>query len=265
MSLMLDQEAMHDYKNLFKKPVILEVSPNDTMYTGILYSNNDESYLNTGYSALLCIRSAMIAADKEGAQKILDFACGHGRVLRMLRAYFPNAQITACDIDRDGVDFCAKSFDSISIYSKERPEQIEIKEKFDIIWVGSLFTHLDQNRWHQYLQFLIDHLNHEGLLVFTTHGRVPVEWIRCGVSPYELTAKQIYGLEDDQFKEILKAYDCNGFGYVDYPTLKDFGISFSTPSWVIKQLEKFSNIQLVLYLEQGWGHHHDVVACRKFV
>ncbi|MGG5887557.1 methyltransferase [Falsiroseomonas sp. HC035] len=42
-------------------------------------------------------------------QKILDLPCGFGRVTRVLRVRFPHASITACDLDREGVEFARRS------------------------------------------------------------------------------------------------------------------------------------------------------------
>src|SRR4051794_896860 len=63
------------------EPVIGTIAPGDGMYLG-----NNGDYLRAGYSALGCIRLALLMAGKSDAMNILDMACGHGRVLRMLRA-----------------------------------------------------------------------------------------------------------------------------------------------------------------------------------
>lgn len=235
-----------------------DISPSDAMYGG-----NSEHYFSVGYSALRCIKSAIIAAEKKDVNNILDFPCGHGRVLRTLRADFPDANIYACDLERDGVDFCAKTFNAIPVYSNEDPWKVEIKSDFDIIWVGSLFTHFNQYNWDRFLQFFIAHLSPDGLLVFTTHGRRPVEWIRKGVTQFGLTRKQMYGLEDDQFKQLLQDYDKYGFSYENYPLQKNYGISLSSPSWVMSKLQTYGDFRVVMFLEHGWDHHQDVVACVK--
>ena len=86
--------------------------------------------------------------------RILDFPCGHGRVLRYLRAEFPQAEITACDLLRDGVDFCAANFGAIPVYSDPDPSRIGLpRDAFDLIWVGSLFTHFDAARWAKSFSF----------------------------------------------------------------------------------------------------------------
>jgi hypothetical protein len=56
-------------------------------------------------------------------------------------------------------------------HSEIHPGKIPIRETFDLIWVGSLLTHLDEPLWHEFLAFHVDRLNPQGLLVLTAHGR----------------------------------------------------------------------------------------------
>src|SRR3954467_990164 len=129
--------------------VISAIAPGDGMYLG-----DNRTYFRVGYSALRSIRLALALADKPDVANILDMACGHGRVLRMLKADFPRARLTACDINRGGVDFCAETFGATPVYSAERPEEIRLPGSFDLIWCGSLFTHFDRDRWPGFLDLL---------------------------------------------------------------------------------------------------------------
>jgi SAM-dependent methyltransferase len=146
--------------------VCLEIDRNDMMYEG-----QAAAYFSSGYSALFCMRQALEAAGRTSVQSILDFGCGHGRVLRSLHAQFPDATLTAVDVDRRGVDFCAKKLGAKPIYSNYDFSNIVFREKFDLIWVGSLFTHLSAKRWPKVLELLRVVLTEDGLLVFSTHGR----------------------------------------------------------------------------------------------
>ena len=101
--------------------LICEISPDDKMFLTInpLIDDKIERYLSVGKSAIDSIKT-VLDLEKKGVndiKSILDLPCGHGRVLRYLKSEFPNSRITACDINRDGVDFCAKTFDVFSVYS----------------------------------------------------------------------------------------------------------------------------------------------------
>lgn len=59
----------------------------------------------------------MSLSERASTDRILDFGCGHGRVMRWLRAAYPNARITGTDVDKGGVDFCAATFGSHTVVS----------------------------------------------------------------------------------------------------------------------------------------------------
>jgi SAM-dependent methyltransferase len=164
-----------------------EISPSDSMYMG-----SRGAYVVAGVSALECVRDALKSVEKSTVTRILDLPCGAGRVLRVLRAAFPDANLTACDLDRDGVDFCANVLGAKPVYSRSAPDEVELDGGFDLIWCGSLFTHLDARRWPAFFDLLGQALSPGGLLVLTTHGRHPphvlrrlanasAEWIRSQI------------------------------------------------------------------------------------
>ena len=130
--------------------VIQDISANDEMFQG-----NRTGYFKTAASCLRCVELAMQAAGMERPTSILDLPCGHGRVLRMLKARFPEAQLTACDTNRDGVEFCARTFDAAPVYASDEPSSTRIEGSFDLVWVGSLLTHFDKDRWRGFMDLFM--------------------------------------------------------------------------------------------------------------
>src|SRR5215203_6248118 len=112
--------------------LVTEVAEADSMYDG-----RDGHYVSVGLSALRAIEDALSDA-RVPPRRILDLPCGHGRVTRMLRARFPDAAITVCDIDRGGVDFAASRFGARAVYSVEDFGALDLEESYDLVWVGSL-------------------------------------------------------------------------------------------------------------------------------
>jgi SAM-dependent methyltransferase len=231
--------------------VIRTISPRDEMVDG------DESrYLSVGRSAMKCVEVSLQSAGKDtrDVKKILDLPCGHGRVLRHLKAGFPDAKLTACDTLRDGVDFCAKEFGATPVYSRDNPAQIPIEpDQFDLIWVGSLFTHFDAHKWQPFLRIFLSWLTPGGVLIFTTHGRRVREW---------MTTPSFYGLDDEGKTSLLYNFEDCGFGYVTYPGGEtDYGVSLSDPAWVLGELLKINGLRVVHFAERSWDNHHDCFAC----
>jgi SAM-dependent methyltransferase len=202
-----------------------DISPQDLMYR-----HDPEHYFRFGKTAVKLIRHALFTTQRTTFNSILDLPCGHGRVLRSLRAEFPRARLTACDIDRNAVDFCAETFGAESVYSSEDPSELDVGQH-DLIWCGSLFTHLKD--WDDFLRLFERSLVPRGILVFTTAGR---------------------------------AMGADGFRYVEYPDevkgplgIEHYGTSYSSLSWVLKKLEDF-DFRILYATEKAW-HGQDVIAC----
>jgi SAM-dependent methyltransferase len=233
------------------KGVITDISPWDPVYS----PERHDLYFRWGESAVACIRLALLAAEKEDPSSVLDFACGHGRVMRTVKAAFPDARLTACDIDRAGVDFCARTFGAVPIESSEDPEKIEIEDRFDLIWVGSMFTHLEAERWIGFLRLFESLLEPGGVLVFTTAGRFVIEKMKVG--------KQSLGLRDSQVEELIADFARDGFGYQEYARRPGWGLARASPAWVCSRLDEVPQLRLVSYFERGWLSSQDVVSCAR--
>lgn len=229
----------------------LTIAPDDGMLLRDLpHEHSLTHYLESGRTALRCIRAALGAAGKTDVRRVLDLPCGHGRILRVLKAAFPAAALTACDVDRAGVDFCARQFGADPVYSVENPAAIPLRGPFDLIWVGSLLTHFDAPRWPTFLGRFRELLAPDGVCVFTTHGLGAVEFIRAGRSNY--------GVADPH--KLLRWYRRHGFGFLPYRRGGVYGVSMSTVGWVADQIHKLPDTRLVMVTEMGWHNHQDVVA-----
>jgi SAM-dependent methyltransferase len=230
--------------------VVSDVSPNDTMMT-----SSWTAYLLTGARAFACIRSSLELAGKRSIERVLDFGSGHGRVLRVLKAAFADASFVACDLDEDAVEFCASTFGATPVVSHENPDRIEIEGRFDLIWSGSVFTHVDAVCWPAFLTKLESLLAPSGILVFTAHGAPEVERLR------DQNAVSATGLSQDERKTVLESYDRTGFGYAGYSFRSDFGTAVASPAWVRGRIAECSRLRLLKHAEHAWGGGQDVVTC----
>jgi len=230
--------------------VNMTISPNDEMFGG-----NIDVYMSVSFSAMNCINTALQLSEIT-PQKILDLPCGHGRVARSLRAYFPDAEITVCDLNKDGVDFCAENFNAIGIYSDSDVSKIPIHSNFDLIWSGSLLTHLSREKAEEFMNFFIDRLKPNGVLVVSLHGR------------YSEHVQKFYKyIEDDRFSKILAGFNSIGYGYSNYAwvdnTGDEYGISMQKISYTMSHIESRKDIKVIYYSEQLWDKHQDVLAIQK--
>jgi cyclopropane fatty-acyl-phospholipid synthase-like methyltransferase len=231
--------------------VLTEIDPEDEMH----WSGRDEQYFAAGASALRAIRLAQLTAGVDTFERILDMPSGHGRVLRVLKAAFPDAALTACDLNRAGVDFCARVLGARPVYSALEADDVPLDETFDLVWSGSLLTHLDVGRWKDFFSLYERSVAKGGLLVFTAFGRWPAERLRQRSFMYRMTDAEIPGM--------LEQFERDGFAYADYPAQELSGMSLTSPSWITRQIEEHSGLRLVGYTERGWMDHQDVIVCRR--
>jgi SAM-dependent methyltransferase len=226
------------------RAVSTRVSPYDAMHGGA-----GRHYFSVGQSGLACVEATIEAAGLEQVTTVLDLPCGHGRVLRWLRARFPAARLTVSDLDRDGVDFCARAFDAQPVYSRTDLDALDLGDRFDLIWCGSLATHLNADAVAALLTVFERHLANGGVAVVTTHGARTAE--RLGA------ADPIYAMSPAATGALLRSYETDGFGYADYPGQAGYGMSLSTPEWM-RSAAAAAGLREVLFLEHGWDDHQDV-------
>lgn len=238
--------------------VIRTISPHDNM------NREDptfpEEYWVAGRSALRAITAGLDAARKplSDVQRVLDLPCGYGRVLRYLKAAFPHAEIAACDVIKEAIDFCSYMLGAVPIHSHEDPSKIPLERNvYDLIWVGSLFTHLNADRWDAFLVKLASSLRDGGVLVFTTHGDYAYRRMKGLEDPYD------YWLPYWRITKVLYRYERSGFGYGDYLGTNGYGVSLSAPRWVVATLAMHPELRCVMFSECAWHGVQDVYACVK--
>lgn len=213
-----------------------------------MYRFRPDIYFEAGARAVQCIDLALSAAQMERVGSVLDFGAAGGRVLRSLKAAFPDAELSACEYADKLLDFCGETFGARTVPAHDDPDQIEL-DSYDLIWVGSVLTHLDRERWPRFVRLFASALKRSGVVVFTTYGRFTSELLRDGTNLLNLTPESA--------TEVLKQYDRDGFGYAE--TRFD-GDAVAHPAWVCSQLP--DELSLLLYMEHAWLGQ-DVVACTR--
>ena len=221
--------------------------------------DNISHYMEVGNSAIVNIENALKASDKTFAslKEVLDMPSGHGRVLRLLVNKVPPERITACDIDANGINFCKKEFGCKKFLSSRDISKIQFPVNYSLVWVGSLFTHIDKKAFSNLLRLLFNSLEPGGVLVFTTQGSYSVEIFET------YWPKQPIPISNEQLQQELEK--TNGFYFAPYANSTDYGVSISLKHYVLSLIESlFKNqAKVVMYKEKGWDNHQDVVAIQK--
>ncbi len=239
---------------------LLKISPDDNMYL----KDDDQGlnkYIRVGLAGVHTICSELERINL-WPKYILDIPSGYGRVLRFIRAVFPNARIYASDIRKDAVDFCQKTLDVHALYSKKNFSEIHCPEsaRFDLIWSGSLVTHLTQSNTIEFINFCLENLSPEGILIMTSHGRLHYEG---------LGSKDSMGLNEEQIRLIKTDYESLGYGYgrylkmssQTYDYMNNWGVSLIKHDWFIKASSQLG-FKILAFRERGWVGQ-DVIVIKR--
>jgi SAM-dependent methyltransferase len=227
------------------------ISPSETMI-----GNN---YISVGESAAEAIAISVAASQSESIEHVLDLPCGHGRVLRHLIGLFSNAQFDVCDLDEEGARFCQDQFGAHIVPANVDLSSVVFPRKYDLIWIGSLFTHLSERITRRYLSYLARQLSPTGIIVATFHGR----WSERMQTLIPYTDELRWGV-------VKQGFDRWGYGYTDYaPGLGhdfvpgSYGISAVRPDHLMEIVERIPGVRIFHFQEKGWGNNHDVLAFGK--
>jgi hypothetical protein len=219
------------------------VSVNDDMFHG-----DADSYYRIGIQAEKIISEYVANRDNP---KILIMPSGHGRETRFFRFRYPHAELIACDLDEDAIDFCEKIFNCTPLISSENFSEVNYPNNCDVIWVGSLITHVSELRARELLTLLIKSLKIGGSLIISSHGRYVADILAKGPG---------YGLDSDGTNMLNKDFKRYGFGYSNYPAMENYGISVVEPDWFTSFFKSLNIPHNLVVSEKFWDNHHDVIS-----
>jgi len=218
----------------------------------MLHAENRRHYFEVGAAALAAMLTVLQVAriPETRIDDILDFACGYGRVARWLRARFPKARILGADRVLKAVT-SLKEVLGVEAQQVGSDFEIPLPRSFDLIWNGSLITHLSAEKSRRAIAFMASYLKPGGIVILTAHGPYVEQRIRLG--------QKVYGLREDQVEALLSGYAETGYGFGLHPNQSAYGISANKASWIVTTFEEIGLVP-VFYGERFWNRHHDVFA-----
>ena len=213
-------------------------------------------YVEDALSAIENIEGSLSAVGRswDGVTSCLDLPSGYGRVTRHLVARIDPQRVTACDVDRAAVNFCAAAFGVKPLMSQRRPASIRFPDRYDLIFVGSLVTHLPVDDVFELLDALVGALRPNGLLVFTTQGESCLEhldWYGADFARIEHEYRRHMAERDHQFSP--------------YARSARYGVALHARSFIEAEMRvrHGGHLDLVRFSERGWDRHQDVWSYRR--
>lgn len=159
----------------------IPIPPAEVRYRIVNRDEPVQEFLDVG---LRCKRSIEGALAAHGLairdfQRVLDFGCGCGRILRHFESLFESVEFTGTDIDEIGVRWCKENIDGVVCTVNDALPPLDFPDQhFDFIYGLSVFTHLDESFQTQWLNELRRVSRPGAVLLLTTHGRFVLEQSR---------------------------------------------------------------------------------------
>lgn len=222
-------------------------------------------YFEVGESALEQIQRGLHAGGVGEPRAVLDAPSGYGRVLRYMRAAWPEADLVAMDLLAPAVDYCAATFGARPVRSADPIWAVDgVGDSFDLVWSGSLLTHFDADAWGPTLAYFRDRLRPGGALIFTTHGERSIRLVSEDAETHAIVQRACpgwsgdYGLRDPS--AVVHRARSSGFAFEAYPWHEPgtWGLSVSTADWVRDTADAVGGLRYVSHVEHGWFEHQDV-------
>jgi SAM-dependent methyltransferase len=251
------------------------VSPIDDMLES---EQGKAHYLFVGRSALQIITEAMLLAGRTELGRVLDMPCGGGRVTRHLVKFFPEAKIFVDDLVEAKRETVRDQF-KVELASCPRDFKGLPVLHFDLIFVGSLLTHLNEILFKNALDFLLASLNPGGLLIATTLGRFAATTTASGQrsagkkrktkSTFDKFRKKPWAVPiEDVLGAIEGSYLATGFGYTEYSGFTQaygasYGVTFVSPSWLMKLIQQRTDAAVLGFKERGFDGFQDTITLQK--
>jgi SAM-dependent methyltransferase len=228
-------------------------------------------YTRTGAGGYALIEQALAEVSKRPSdvERFLDFGCGYGRVLRVVVRQIPPARVSAFDVDAAASRFCATEF-GVRQLAFGRPWDWRgvAFERYDLIWAGSVLTHLAEPPARQVLSLLCSILLPGGLLVATTLGEAALQQIPAGYFGPRLQRQEA---------GIRGAYARNGYAFVplepdelaalpfEFERPEEFGWTWLSERFLGELVAAASDgaLRMLRFQRAGWEQVQDVVVLQR--
>jgi SAM-dependent methyltransferase len=132
-------------------------------------------FISSGETIVRNVRDLLRRKDRDLSSfaSILDFGCGCGRVTRTLHYHIgPEQRLFGTDIDPEAIEWCQANYGRVATFdcNPHMPPTRYEDGAFDLVYSGSVFTHLPEDMQWAWLKELHRITRPGAYLALTFHG-----------------------------------------------------------------------------------------------
>lgn len=181
--------------------------------------------------------------------QLLDWGCGCGRVLAVLRARLRGWRIAGVDVDAQAIEWCQGTYPEIELATIPfDPPTALAPRRFDAVIGLSVMTHLDRARQRAWLAELQRITAPGALLLLSVHGRMA---LRLAGSPQVALELRRDGISDGIVDSTLDGVLAE----------KLYRATFQTERFTRKLWSEY--FEVVEWVDGGLGGFQDIVVLRR--
>lgn len=123
---------------------------------------------------------------------VLDFGCGVGGQIRLMKKYFPQSQLTGCDVDPSSIRWLKKNYPSVNFVQVYPNDPVPFADSsFNLIYSISTFSHFSVEVSKFYFEELARVTKSQGVLILSVEGDHAIKTVatELGISKDEITDK----------------------------------------------------------------------------
>ena len=175
---------------------------------------------------------------------ILEFGCGAGRLARCVADLAPQAAISGCDVEPEGIRQCRRRCPrGRFVVNQWAPPLDMADEAFDVLYSYSVFTHLSEANHLAWLTELARLVRPGGVMLHTVHSYEYLRRTAC-FSPRSLDKYRLPGSID--------AFIASGLEYfyaVEDPAAPEYGHTIIRKEYVISRWPQATGMTLLESME----------------
>ena len=224
------------------------IHPNDDIFAFFanhaLAKNPVREYLSDGWRTLSELMVLLEGLDRPLVKTghMLEFGAGFGRFTRHLARVLPG-RLTACDVLPGTTEFLRDTFGVAAFESARDPAELSFPEKYDLVFVLSVFTHLPPRQWAAWLRALEGALAPGGFLVLTVHNE-----------PFARGLGVEFEADGTRFLASSESPSVDGEVY---------GTTLTTRAWVEAEVARALGRPARAYAERAFWHGQDAVVIER--